>query len=74
MSKTTDLLLSVSGSVPADVKKPGSVALPARHLFEAVRALPEGEVHVVVGANFSARVSGGKRRFELVDGRWRAWR
>jgi DNA polymerase-3 subunit beta len=62
----TDLLLSVSSNVPADVRKGGSVALPAKAAFEMVKALPEGEVHVVVGTNFSARVSGGKRRFELV--------
>lgn len=62
----TDLLLSVVGSVPAEVRRGGSVALPAKHLFDAVKALPEGEVTVTVGQNFSARVTGGKRRFELV--------
>lgn len=62
----TDLLLSVSCMVPADVRKGGSVALPARALFDMVKALPEGDVQIVVGSNFSARVSGGRRRFELV--------
>jgi DNA polymerase-3 subunit beta len=62
----TDLLLSVVGMVAADVRKGGSVSLPAKQLFDFVKAMPEGDVSVVVGANFSARVSGGKRRYELV--------
>src|SRR4051812_3941146 len=62
----TDLLLSVVSTVPAEVRKGGSVALPAKAMFDMVKALPEGEVTVVVGSNYSARVTGGKRRFELV--------
>ncbi|MEI8255005.1 MAG: DNA polymerase III subunit beta [Deltaproteobacteria bacterium] len=62
----TDLMLSVSSTVAADVRKAGSVALPAKSVFEMVKALPEGEISVVVGPNFSARVTGGRRRFEIV--------
>jgi DNA polymerase-3 subunit beta len=62
----TDLLLSVASAVPADVRKGGSIALPAKAIFDVVKTLPEGDVTVVVGPNFSARVMGGRRRFELV--------
>ncbi len=62
----TDLMLSVSSTVAADVRKGGSVALPAKSVFEMVKALPEGEISVVVGPNFSAKVTGGRRRFEIV--------
>ena len=62
----TDLLLSVTGTLRADVRKGGSVALPARHVFEIVKTLPEGEVTVTVAQNYSARIRGGKRRFDLV--------
>lgn len=62
----TDLMLSVSSTVVADVRKAGSVALPAKSVFEMVKALPEGEISVLVGPNFSTRVTGGRRRFELV--------
>lgn len=62
----TDLLLSVTGTLRADVRKGGSVALPARHVFETVKALPDGEVTVSVAQNYSARIRGGKRRFDLV--------
>src|SRR5688500_16910081 len=55
----TDLLLSVVSTSGAEVRKGGSVALPAKATFDMVRSLPEGEVNVVVGPNFSARVSGG---------------
>lgn len=62
----TDLLLSVTGFLSAEVKKGGSVALPARHIFEVAKAVPEGEVTVTVAQNYSARIRGGKRRFDLV--------
>ena len=62
----TDLTLSVSSTVAADVRKGGSVALPAKSVFVMAKALPEGEISVVVGPNFSTKVTGGKRRFELV--------
>lgn len=62
----TDLLLSVTSHVPAEIRKGGSVALPARALFEMVRVLPDGDVTVVVGPNYTARVTGGRRRFELI--------
>jgi DNA polymerase-3 subunit beta len=62
----TDLLLSVSSTVRAEVRKAGSVALSARHLFDSVKALPEGEVTVSVAQNFSTRIKGSKRRFDLV--------
>lgn len=61
----TDLLLSVSGTMRADVRKGGSVGLPAKHIFETVKALPEGDVTITVEKNFSARIRGGKRRFDL---------
>src|SRR6266511_3058092 len=62
----TDVLLSVVSTGPADVRKAGSVALPAKATFEMVKSLPEGDVTVTVGPNYSTRVSGGRRRFELI--------
>lgn len=61
----TDLLLSVSGAMRAEVKKPGSVALHARHIFDAVKALPDGDVTVTVEKNYTARLKAGKRRFDF---------
>lgn len=61
----TDLLLSVAGTMRAEVRKGGSVALHARHVFDAVKALPDGDVTVTVEKNFTARLKAGKRRFDL---------
>lgn len=51
----TDLYLSVSGHCHAEVKRPGSVAVPARDLLERVSKMPDGPVHVV-SENGSATV------------------
>jgi len=61
----TDLLLSVTGSMRAEVKKPGTVALHARHIFDAVKALPDGDITVTVEKNYTARLKAGKRRFDF---------
>ena len=50
------------------VRKGGTVALPARHVFEVVKVLPDGDVTVTVEKNFSARIKSGKRRFDLSGG------
>jgi DNA polymerase-3 subunit beta len=62
----TDLLIAVSSHTPAEIRKGGSVALPARSLFDMVKNLPEGEVHVSIAPNYSAKVSGARRRYDLV--------
>lgn len=62
----TDLSMAVSCGVNAEVRKGGSVALPAKALFDVVKVLSEGDVTVTVGPNFSARIAGGRRRFDLV--------
>lgn len=61
----TDLTLAVTAHCKADVRKGGTVALPARHVFEVVKVLPDGDVTVTVEKNFSARIKSGKRRFDL---------
>ncbi|MEW5762476.1 MAG: DNA polymerase III subunit beta [Bacillota bacterium] len=42
----SDLELTISTSVPAQVTTPGAVVLPARYLVDIVRRLPEGPVEV----------------------------
>lgn len=65
----SDGVISVESRIPANIKQPGSVVLPARAFFDVARTLPEGEVSFVVGANFSARVQSGRRKFELAGQR-----
>ncbi len=57
----TDLEVALRSRCEAAVNKPGSVTLPAKKLYEVVRALPEGDVNIETdkGGN-SVKVSGGQ--------------
>lgn len=63
----TDLYLSIAGRVPAEVKKGGSVAVPAKDLLERVRMMPEGPVQIITtdGASTNIKASGSPRRYTL---------
>jgi|SRR5688572_12512237 DNA polymerase-3 subunit beta len=63
----TDLHLSVTGTVTAEVETGGSVALPARDLFERVRMMPEGKLAIATssGSATTIRAVGSARRFTL---------
>ncbi|MCC7542159.1 MAG: DNA polymerase III subunit beta, partial [Deltaproteobacteria bacterium] len=63
---STDLYISTSSITPAEVKKGGSVALGARVLFDIVKALPEGDVKLVVGDQHAARIACGKVQYRIV--------
>jgi DNA polymerase-3 subunit beta len=43
----TDLYISVSGSIPADVRRRGSVAVPAKDLLERTKMMPDGPLLLV---------------------------
>jgi DNA polymerase-3 subunit beta len=60
----TDLAQSVSTSVPADVAKPGGVAVGARDLLDRVKSFPEGPITIERdGGKF--KMSAGKRKHTL---------
>jgi DNA polymerase-3 subunit beta len=63
----TDLYLSVVGRVNADVKKGGSVAVPAKDLLERVKMMPEGPIHIVTqdNATTTLKATGSARRYSL---------
>jgi DNA polymerase-3 subunit beta len=61
----TDLYLAVNAHVEASVKRPGSVALSARTLFEIVKNLPEGEVKISVDKNHAMQLRSGKIKFRI---------
>jgi len=63
----TDLVLAVSGSIAAEVKKPGSIAVGAKDLFERVKMMPEGQVILESDANSSMviRAAASARRFTV---------
>lgn len=63
----TDLYLGVSGTLPAQVERPGSVAVGARDLFERVKMMPEGNVTISLQADglVTLRAQGQPRRYTL---------
>lgn len=63
----TDLVVAVSGSVPAKVEKPGSIAVPAKDFFDRVRMMPEGQIGIEVGdgSNITIRSLTSARRYTV---------
>ena len=57
----TDLEVALRSTCAASVGKPGSLTLPAKKLYEVVRALPDGDVTIATEkGGTSVRVSGGQ--------------
>ncbi len=63
----TDLYLGLHARIPTEAKKGGTIALPARDLFERIRMMPEGPIHIVTqdGAQTVMKSQGSARRFTL---------
>ncbi|HKQ69358.1 MAG TPA: DNA polymerase III subunit beta [Polyangiaceae bacterium] len=64
----TDLYLAVSGTVSGvEIKKGGSVAVPAKDLYERIKMMPEGPIHVVTSDGFSTtlKAAASARRYTL---------
>jgi DNA polymerase-3 subunit beta len=63
----TDLYLAISGRIPAEVNKGGTIAVPAKDLFERVKAMPDGPIHIASHDNASTtlKASGSPRRYTL---------
>lgn len=64
----TDLYLAVSGTATGvDVKKGGSVAVPAKDLYERIKMMPDGPLHIVTNDGFSTTIkaAASARRYTL---------
>src|ERR1700723_3211379 len=63
----TDLYLAIAGRVPAEVNKGGSIAVPAKDLFERVKMMPDGPIHVAThdNATTTLKAAGTARRYTL---------
>jgi len=61
----TDLNVSVGGSLPARVVKGGALTLPAKTLYDVVRALPEGDV-TLKSHEESVEITSGRSKFKLL--------
>jgi len=63
----TDMYLGLIGKVSAEVKKGGTVAIPAKDLFERVKMMPEGPISITTQDNAQTvlKASGSARRYTL---------
>jgi DNA polymerase III subunit beta len=61
----TDLNVSVSGTVPARVIKGGAITLPAKTLYEVVRAMPEGDI-TLKSHDETVEITSGRSKFKLL--------
>jgi DNA polymerase-3 subunit beta len=63
----TDLYISVSGSIEAEVKQAGSVAVPARDMFDRVKHMPDGPIQISVASSAATTIQavGLARRYTL---------
>jgi len=63
----TDLYLSLSGKVAAQITKGGSVAVPAKDMLERVKMMPDGPIHVSTtdNAGTTLKAHGSARRYTL---------
>ena len=61
----TDLYLGVSAVADAEIKKPGSITIAARTLFDIVKAMPDGDIHWTVGENRASTLVSGKIRYTI---------
>jgi len=61
----TDLNMSASGVLPAQIVKGGSVTLPAKTLYDIVRSMPEGPVTLKAEGE-SIEINSGRSRFKLL--------
>jgi DNA polymerase-3 subunit beta len=63
----TDMYLAISGQAPAEVTASGSVAVPAKDLFERVGKMPDGPIQIVTkdGTHTTLKAVGSPRRYTL---------
>jgi DNA polymerase-3 subunit beta len=63
----TDLYLAVSGSIPGQVDRTGSVAIGARDFFDRVKMMPEGNITLSMQGDgaVTMRAQGQPRRYTL---------
>lgn len=64
--QATDMMIASTERVPAKVQSHGKVCVGVRHLLNVVRALPAGQIHVVLLDNNRVQITTGRSEFQLV--------
>ncbi len=63
---TTDLDVGVSGTIDAQIEKPGATTLPARRLATIVRELPASEIQIEIDSKNVASIRCGQSFFKIM--------
>jgi DNA polymerase-3 subunit beta len=61
----TDLDVTISSSVEAEVQKPGAVTLPAKKLFGIIKELPTPQIELEVDEKNSCRITAGGSYYKI---------
>lgn len=67
-ASATDLYQGVTSAMPADIATAGSVAVPAKDLYERVKMMPAGPIQILVNVDTSAmtlKAVGSPRRYTI---------
>jgi DNA polymerase-3 subunit beta len=62
----TDLNVTMTTEVQADIQTQGGITIGARHLLEAVKAMPGERVQIAVDTGNYAEITSGKAKVRLV--------
>ncbi len=62
----TDLEVSFSGSIPAEIKEEGSITISAKKLFEIIREFPDEEIHFKKDENNWLAIKCANINFKIV--------
>ena len=62
----TDLNVTVTSELPATILKEGGLTLGAKHLYDIVKSLPEGELLLRRAENQYAEIKSGKVDYRMV--------
>lgn len=63
---STDLIISLTETIPAEVKKSGGLTVGVRHLHGVVKTLPSGDLRFVGLENHWAQINARKSEFKLM--------
>ncbi len=62
----TNLEVSLTGKIPAQVSNPGKVAVNAKNFFDIVKELPEGHIELEKKENNWLKITQGRAEFNII--------
>ncbi len=62
----TDMMTAITETIPAEVKKTGSLTVGVRHLHGVIKTLPSGDLKIKGLDNHWAQINAGRSEFKLM--------